>query len=185
MVQSNQLPSPVTFEEAAALDANERSGELDRSRWIPMTRGTWRHGRIASNVVFTLKLYARQHAGWSVATADPGTRLRRNPDVLGGPDVGVIRVEREPTGKGIQGWLDGAPDLAVEVMGDDQRSSELKKALEYLAAGSRLVWILDPDAQQVIVVTPPDRIRVLGRGETLDGAEVLPGFSCSVLELFE
>jgi Uma2 family endonuclease len=176
----------MTFEEAARLDANERSGELDRGRWIPMTRGTWRHGHIALNVGILLGMYAKQHAGWSVATNDPGTRLQQNPDVLRGPDVGVIRSERVPTGKGVQGWLDGAPELAVEVMGDGQTSSELlRKALEYLGAGSQLVWILDPEAQQVIVVSPPDRIRVLAREETLDGGAVLPGFSCSVLELFE
>jgi hypothetical protein len=36
-----------------------------------------------------------------------------------------------------------------------------------------------------LLFTPPDRVRVLGPEETLDGGEVLPGFSCKVAELFE
>jgi Uma2 family endonuclease len=130
--------------------------------------------------------YADTHEGWFVATADPGTRLREHPALLRGPDVGVIRTERRPVGKGVDGWLNGAPDLAVEVMGDDATTSELmRKALEYVAAGGRLVWIVDPDAEQVIVVTPPNAFLVLGRDDTLDGGDVLPDFACSVAALFE
>jgi Uma2 family endonuclease len=61
----------------------------------------------------------------------------------------------------------------------------MRKAAEYLAAGGRLVWVVDPDAEQVIVVTPPNAFRVLGREDTLDGGDVLPGFACKVAELFE
>jgi Uma2 family endonuclease len=97
----------------------------------------------------------------------------------------MIRAEREPRGRGVDGWLEGAPDVAVEVKGDDASVSELlRKALEYLAAGARLVWIVDPDAEQVVALTPPDHTRVLGRDETLDGGDVLPGFACSVADLF-
>src|SRR5688500_7407177 len=106
MAQVGETGTAMSFEEAARLDPEAASGELDRGRWKPVTRGTWRHGRITGNVFFLLKLYAKKHAGWSVATADPGTKLQQNPDVLRGPDVGVIRAEREPVGKGVLGWLD-------------------------------------------------------------------------------
>lgn len=186
MTQPSATGSVMSLEEASTLDAEEMSGELVNGKWVPVTRGTWRHGRITGNVVFALKLYAKKNTGWSVATADPGTKLRKDPAVLRGPDVGVIRAEREPTGRGTDGWLEGAPDVAVEVLGDDQTTSELlKKALEYLSAGSKMVWLVDPDARQVVVVTPPDRIRVLGPGETLEGADVLPGFAHPVADLFE
>ena len=94
---------------------------------------------------------------------DPGAKLQRDPDTLRGPDVGVVRAEREPTGRGAEGWLDGAPDLAVEVAGDSQTVSELtQKALEYLRAGARLVWVIDADARRVLELTPPDHVRLLG-----------------------
>lgn len=185
MARRDTLSRDITFEEAAELDPDEHAAELVEGRLVPVSRGTWRHGRITGNVYFALRLYSNEHDGWTVATADPGTKLGRNPATLRGPDVGMIRTEREPKGRGVEGWLEGAPDLAVEVKGDDTSTSELiRKALEYLGAGAKVVWIVDPDAEQVVVFTPPDHARVVGRDETLDGGDVLPGFGCRVADLF-
>jgi Uma2 family endonuclease len=178
-------PERMTFEEAASLDPDAQPGELVDGEWVPMTRDTWRHGEIVINVGVLLKLYAREHPGWSVAGGDPGTRLARNPDRLRGPDVAIARTDRRPTGKGVDGWLDGAPDVAVEILGDSQSASDiLKKALEYIAAGAAMVWAIDPGPERVVVITPPDRMRILGRDDTLDGGSALPGFACEVAELF-
>jgi Uma2 family endonuclease len=176
----------LTFADAASLDPDEQAGELDAGRFELMTRGTWRHGAVAANIVVLLKTYAKQNPGWSVATADPGAKLAGDPDVLRKPDVAIVRAERVPTGRGVDGWLDGAPDLAVEVVGDSQTHSDLaRKALEYLRAGGKMVWVVDIDRARVVLYTAPDHVRVLGSEETLDGADALPGFRCRVAELFE
>jgi Uma2 family endonuclease len=186
MARCDAPPGLVTLEDAAEIDSDEFPAELVDGRLMPLSRGTWRHGGITAKIVHLLMSYADTHEGWYVATADPGTKLRQHPALLRGPDVGVIRAERRPVGKGVNGWLEGAPDLAVEVMGDDATTSELmRKALEYVGADGRLVWIVDPDADQVIVVTPPNAFHVLGCDDTLDGGDVLPGFACKVAELFE
>jgi Uma2 family endonuclease len=177
--------APMTFEEAALLDPDGQPGEIVDGRWVPVTRGTWRHGEVVLTVAFLLRLYAREHGGWSVSVADPGVKLGRDPERLRGPDVGVVRAERAPTGKGVDGWLDGAPDLAVEVIGDSQTFSDMtKKALEYLAAGGKMVWVVDADPRRVVIFTPPDHVRILGAEEMLDGGELLAGFRCKVAELF-
>jgi Uma2 family endonuclease len=177
---------PMTFEAAARLDPDEAPGELDGGRWVPVTRSTWRHGEIAGNVYLLLRVYARQHPGWSVAVGDPGAKLGHAPDVLRGPDVAIVRAERRPQGRGKEGWLEGAPDIAVEVMGDSQSASDLAaKALEHLTAGAKMVWVVDPAPERVMVFSPPNQIRVLRRDEVLDGGDVLPGFSCRVAEMFE
>ena len=186
MAERAMQSQPMTFEEAAMLDPDEFPGEIVDGVWIPMAKGTWRHGKIVVNVTFALKNYTRGHPGWSIAAGDPGTRLRRSPDLLRGPDLGLSRAERRPTGKGAEGWLLGAPDLAVEVVGDAQTASQLaRKGLEYLGAGGTLVWILDPDSVTIMVLTAPNQLRILGPEDTLDGGDLLPGFSCSVAELFE
>ncbi|MGK4003408.1 hypothetical protein WMF31_12335 [Sorangium sp. So ce1036] len=76
----------MTFEAAARLDPDEAPGELDAGRWVPVTRRTWRHGKIAGNAYLLLRLYARAHPGWSVAVGDPGTKLGHDPDTLRGPE---------------------------------------------------------------------------------------------------
>lgn len=175
----------ISFDEAVELDADTHPGELVGGRWQPVTRNTWRHGTIASNVVFLLMAWVKAAGGgWSVATGDPGTKLKN--DTLRGPDVGVVRAERAPAGTGTDGWLEGAPDLAVEVAGDSQGIAELTlKVVDYLKAGAQLVWVVDPRARKVLVHTPTGPVRVLSEADTLDAEPVLPGFSCQVAELFE
>ncbi|MBI3185548.1 MAG: Uma2 family endonuclease [Myxococcales bacterium] len=186
MAETTLGQRPMTFDEAARLDPDRQPGEIDRGRWVPVTKSTWRHGEIAGNVYAALREYARKNPGWSLSVGDPGTKLAHDPDVLRGPDVGMVRTERKPAGKGARGWLEGAPDLAVEVLGDEQSAAELtRRALEYLTAGARMVWVLDPEAMRLMLFTPPDHVRVLGQDDTLDGGDLLPGFACRVGELFE
>jgi Uma2 family endonuclease len=176
----------ITFADAARLDPDDEPGELDQGQWIPVTKSTWLHGKIVGNAYALLRQYAKQHPGWSISVGDPGTKLARNPDRLRGPDVGMVRAEREPTGKGVDGWLEGAPDVVVEVIGDAQSFSDLaKKALEYLAAGAKLVWVLDPDPKRLVIFIPPNQVHICGKDDLVDGGDVLPGFSCSVAEFFE
>lgn len=176
----------VSFADAAHLDPDEQGGELDHGEWVPVTRNTWRHGEVTASVVALLKLWARTRPGYSVATGDPGTKLGHDPDLLRGPDVAVVRAERRPVGRGEAGWLEGAPDLAVEIAGDAQSIAGLtRKALEYLRAGAKQVWIVDIEARRVVALTPPDHVRVLGPDDELDGGEAAPAFSCRVTELFE
>ena len=175
----------MTFEDAAGLDPDAKAGEVDEGRWVPVTRNTWRHGKVLINAAFLLRLYAKEHEGWSVSGGDPGTKLQRDPDVLRGPDVGIVRVEREPRGKGADGWLEGAPDVVVEVAGDTQSHSELaRKAIQYMSAGAKMVWVLDPDAERIVVYVPPDHVRVLGGDDTLDAGDALPVFTCRVADFF-
>ncbi len=97
-----------------------------------------------------------------------------------------MRAARGPAGSGVDGWLEGPPDLAVEVCNHAQRWPELKnKASEYLGAGGRMVWLLDPAQRRVLVWTPPNAVALLGEDGELGVGEVLEGFCCGVCELFE
>jgi Uma2 family endonuclease len=178
-------PRPVTFADAAQVDPDDFSAEIVDGRWEPVSKSTWGHGEIVMTLSGFLWLYAREHPGWSMATGDPGTKLGRSPDTLRGPDIGVVRAERRPTGRGEAGWLEGAPDVAVEVVGDAQTATEVtRKGLEYLDAGARLVWVVDRDARLVIELTPPRQLRILGPEDALEGGEVLPGFRCPLAQIF-
>ena len=59
------------------------------------------------------------------------------------------------------------------------------KILQYLEAGGRLVWIVDPAARTVTVYRPDGRARLLRDDETLDGGDVLEGFEVSVAEILD
>jgi len=184
---SNPAPDPLwNFERAAQLDPDEQAGELERGQFVPMTKSTLRHGRILISIGSLLHSYARVHRQWMAVGGDPGCKLEHDPDTLRGPDVALVLRERAPTGRGVEGWLEGAPELAVEVFGDSQTVPELlKKAAEFLAAGARMVWLVDPDTERVTVITQSGPYVILGRDEVLTGGEFFPELSFRVAEFFE
>jgi Uma2 family endonuclease len=84
------------------------------------------------------------------------------------------------------GFLRLAPDLAVEVMSPEDTYTEVEeKVAEYLSAGVRLIWIVVPKTQGVVVYRPRKDAQRLSREDTLTGEDVLPGFETRVAELFE
>ncbi len=77
------------------------------------------------------------------------------------------------------------PDLAVEIVSPNDRFSDVQaKVREYLAAGTRLVWVVWPEGRSVIV-HGADGVVELGPEDVLSGADVLPGFEVRVGQLFE
>jgi Uma2 family endonuclease len=76
-------------------------------------------------------------------------------------------------------------DLAVEILSENNTRKEIEqKRREYFAAGSKRVWIIDPDARTVAVYTDPDTHKLLTEADTLDGGNVLPGFVLPLADLF-
>ncbi len=124
----------------------------------------------------------------------------RNLGVLGAPDA-IMRMrtgrnrladvsytpwERLPTADAhLKPVARFSGDLMVEILSDDNTVAEIdQKRREYFAAGTKLVWIIDPDAETVAVYTNPEEATVLTRADTLDGGTVLPGFRLPLEELF-
>jgi Uma2 family endonuclease len=85
-----------------------------------------------------------------------------------------------------EGYNPNPPDLAVEVDVPSTYASQrnlFTKTVNYLAAGT-LVWIVFPERKEVEVYTPGAALRVLGVADTLDGGDVLPGFTLAVKDIF-
>jgi Uma2 family endonuclease len=78
------------------------------------------------------------------------------------------------------------PDLAVEVLSPSNTQAEMKRKLrEYFEAGVRLVWLIDPDQKTAVTYRSAEDAAPIAADETLDGGDVLPGFTLSLAELFE
>lgn len=77
-----------------------------------------------------------------------------------------------------------APDLAIEVLSPANSADEIRiKVANYLTAGTT-IWVVDVERERIEVYAPGKAVRVLRRGETLDGGDVLPGFSVAVNDVF-
>lgn len=107
------------------------------------------------------------------------------PNKVRKPDVSFIASGRLPVGVLPRGHCRIAPDLAVEVVSPNDAFSEVEtKVSEYLAAGVRLVWVIDPPTRVVLVYRPDGTGARLHNGDSLPGESVVPGFQCPVAELF-
>jgi hypothetical protein len=77
------------------------------------------------------------------------------------------------------------PALAIKVPNATNTAAELeRKAREYLSAGCKLAWVIDPVAKAAKVYTSAKRFKELDETGTLDGGKVLPGFKLKLADLF-
>jgi Uma2 family endonuclease len=171
-----------TAQDLYAMDAKARfyiiDGELFEDVSAPVS------SIAAVRIVIKVGAFAAHHRLGELQGADGAYVLRENPDTVLIPDLSFVRAERMPPRNEQIKYFRFAPDLAVEVLSPSNRRVEIdRKIAIYREAGVPLVWLVDPFKQTVEVFTATG-VRSLTAADTLDGGEVLPGFSLPLAELF-
>lgn len=174
---------PTTAEELLLLP-DGMHGEIVRGVFVPMSPTHSPHGSVTGRVSYAVMEYVYPRGAGEVFAAETCFRLARRPDTVRCPDVGFVTADRLPLG--VQsGVFEGAPDLAVEVLSPSNSYNEMsRKTAEYLRAGGRQVWIVDPDARTVTTHTAGGLPRFLEGDDVLEGGDLLPGFSAPVAQFF-
>lgn len=167
----------ITAEELADRPETDDHEELVRGSIVREPPPGYGHGSMQLRIGALLDDWVRQRGLGEVVT-ETGFVLSRGPDTVRAPDVAFVAKDRVPGPAERSGYFQGAPDLAVEVRSpsDDDRAMK-EKAREYLAAGSRMVWVVDPETETVTVHRPDAPPRGIDRRGMLDGGEVVPGFA--------
>ncbi len=170
---------PMTM--AEFLDNDLEGYEYVKGELVPMAAAAIVHGEIGSNVHLLLGLYVRENKLGRLYSLETTFQLG---DRVVKPDIAFVSTERLSKDK-LKGFAD-APDLAVEVVSPtDKQYDVTEKALAYLKAGTRLVWVLEPILKTVMIYRSETDFTLLNYEDTLTGEDVVPGFSCPVAELFE
>jgi Uma2 family endonuclease len=82
----------------------------------------------------------------------------------------------EAAGRSLRGFAELAPDLVVEVLSPDDRPGEVRdKVADWLRAGTRLVWVVDPETRSARAYGPDGSACAIPEDGALDGGAVLPG----------
>lgn len=145
---------------------------------------TPRHDRVRWRVERPLRAHVEAGALGEVF-GETGFVLARNPDTVRGPDLSFVSRERLSNLDDARFFM-GAPDLAVEILSPSNRRGEMHaKVADYLAAGARLVWVVDPKKRSVTVYRTLLAPRRLELNDTLDGEDVLPGLVIPIASIFE
>jgi Uma2 family endonuclease len=175
----------VTAEALFDMPDNGGRTELVRGELREMSPGSPWSSEVGILIAAALIGHVRPRRLGSVFGDEAGFILARNPDTVRAPDVAFVRADRLPPPAQREFFLALAPDLVVEVLSPTDRAHDVHdKIHEYLEAGVRLVWLVDPRARRVTVCLPDRTTRTLGASDVLDGGDVLPGFQLTLADLF-
>ncbi len=175
-----------TAEELLRLPSDGRRLELVKGELYEMPPAGGRHGNAGSNLHIALGVHVKVSRLGRMFTADTGFVISRGPDTVLAPDVSFVSYDTLPTGDVPAGFLELAPDLAIEVKSPSDSNREVREKTEpWLAAGTSAVWVVDPGDRTVTVHEQGQVPQVLTESESLSGGAVVPGFQVSVRELFQ
>lgn len=174
---------PLTIEEFERLPDDGWRMELVRGHVVREPPTGFEHGDVAFRMGSVLMRFVDEHALGKVVGTEAGFVLFDEPPTVRAPDIAFVREER--LGFDPKRFAPLAPDLAVEILSPSNTVSEIQdKVLDYLDAGTCLVWVADPNSRTVTVYQSRNTIQLLTADDEIDGADVLPGFRCKVSELF-
>ncbi len=178
---------PLTAEELLEMPDEGFRYELVRGELKKMPPAGSEHGYLALRLAWRLARHVEENSLGRTYTAETGFKISSDPDTVRAPDAAFVSRERVEEAGRVTGYWPGAPDLAVEVTSPSDTHDEVtEKTLMWLEAGSRMVLVVDPKVSTVTVYRSREDIRILTAeaGDQIDGADVVPGWTTSVAELF-
>jgi Uma2 family endonuclease len=184
-------PYPMTADDLLRLNDAAHRHELVEGRLLEMPPTGIEHSDVAGNVYTALRTFVQGNHLGTVTLPETGFVISQadEADTVLAPDVAFVRAGRLAAPGSVERKAYGrlAPDLVVEIASPSQYRPELAdKARAWLAAGVRLVWIVWPATQEVDIWRPgaSEPAATLTATDTLEGADVLPGFTFPIADLF-
>jgi len=176
---------PLTLDDYMRIPDDGRRNSLQAGLLIEEPQPFARHGQIQARLAHFLSEFVDAH-DLGVVLTESGFLLSRNPDTVRGPDVSFVRSDRFDAEEAARGYIQGAPDLAIEILSPSYRPGDTHaKVADYLAAGASLVWVIDPMQRTAMVYRSLLAPRRVGVDGVLEGEDVLPGFSVSVARILD
>jgi Uma2 family endonuclease len=183
MPASNPVPEAMTAEELERVDIPGKQTELIRGRLVVREPPGTHHGRIAATLCYFVTDHVRRYGLGVVFAQDTGFRVESKPDTVRAPDVAFLAQERADE-LPLRGYAALAPDLVAEIVSpDDSRGEVLSKVGSWLAAGTRVVWVIYPERPEAQVFRADGTLSIVHADGAVEGEGVLPGFSVPLAAL--
>ena len=175
----------LTAADLLRLDGQGVRGELIQGVLHETMPAGYAHGKIAMKLGYLLNAFIVPRKLGSLTGLDSGVWLERDPDTVREPDIAYFSAAKIPLDALDSGYAEVPPDLVVEIVSPSNSRREVyDKARMWLGYGVALVWVVQPDSRTVDVHEPGRVVMTLDEHDTLDGLDVLPGFTCAVSGIF-
>ena len=179
MVTTTRL---MTAEELLNLPDDGFRYELIRGKLRKRLPAGQNHGKYASHISISLGGYAKANRLGKSYIADTGYILATDPDHVLAPDFAFISNDRLREIGESDGFAQGAPDIAVEVISPNDRYTEVE---DWLNAGCRAVIVVNPRRRTVNLHRSPTDMTTLTESDTLELDDIVPGWHMPVHDIFE
>jgi Uma2 family endonuclease len=160
----------------------ERDSDLNVKIMPPTNSET---GNYNAELIVELGIWNRQYKLGKIFDSSTGFKLPGG--AIYAPDLAWISQNRWDAlpASDRQGFAPIAPDFVLELRSPDQNFSDLKNKMEdYIAAGCRLAWLIDPQARKTWVYAENGDIQTIPFEELLSGGTVLTGFALRLADVF-
>lgn len=143
-----------------------------------------RHGAVTARIAKAIADFVEPAGLGIVFAAETGFIIGRNPDSVRAPDVAFVRAKRLAAGIPT-GFFPGPPDLAVEVVSPtDSPGAVTTKVADWLAAGTQLVWVVDPARRTLAAHPNAGSVTIHHAGDAAPGSPAIPGFLLQLDRIF-
>jgi Uma2 family endonuclease len=169
----------------ALIEGNGNNYELIAGELTVMSPAGGRHGKITQRINKLLANHVDDNA-LGVALAETGFLIAKNPDTLRAPDGAFISQIRWDQLAETRGYLELAPDLAIEVISPNDRSSYIESKVQmWLQGGTHAVLVIDPENETVRAYLDQSTIQIFHPKDSVDLSDVVPGWKFKVSDIFD
>jgi len=171
----------MTAEELGNLPDEPLRHELIKGELLTMSLPKYEHMRISTNLTLMLAQYVKANRLGEVY-GEGGYKLESDPDTVLGPDVSFVSQDRIRLSP--EGYFEGPPDLAIEVLSPGDRKGKVEYKLSlWLEFGATSVWLVNPRKRTVEIIASTGERRTLHETDELVD-DTIPGFRVPVSEIF-